>query len=130
MKTHFTMEGDIRQSSKKVQTLRIDTIDHGDRWKSYRPSDWISRFRESYISIETGGNKKTNGEIEESVSRFGASPSWFAIWNNEGLLHANRTYSLIHANFEDCMSNSYMGQVVGGVPEGEAASHIRIKCSV
>ena len=35
MKTHVVMEGDIRPSSMKAQTLRIDTIDHGDHFEWY-----------------------------------------------------------------------------------------------
>lgn len=80
-----------------------------------RPSVWIRRFRESYISIETGGNKTPNNEIEESVSRRGSSPPRFAMRENEGPELANRN--------ENILSSLCSGQVVEGSCEVVAASH-------
>ena len=68
MKTRVALGGDIRRLSVRAlacESVRsaTETVANGSR-----SEDWIGRFRQSYISLETGGDKTTNGEIGESVS--------------------------------------------------------------
>ena len=53
----------------------------------------MGRFLQNYISLDTGGDKTTDGEVGESESRCGASLPRFATWSNEGPNLANRTFS-------------------------------------